>query len=81
MINKLLKLLSIFLMFASFARAEYFIAIAGGGNVNNAIISTGGGIVKNITSINKLKVFLGNHIPKYMIPTYFIVLNDFICHR
>lgn len=35
--------ISIFLMFASFVRAEYFIAIAGGGNVNNAIVSTGGG--------------------------------------
>lgn len=33
--------------------------------------------IKNRISINDLKVFLGKHIPKYMIPTYFIIMNEF----
>ena len=33
--------------------------------------------VTNRISVNELKIYLGKHIPKYMIPTYFMVLNEF----
>ncbi len=33
--------------------------------------------VCNRISINDLKIYLSNHIPKYMIPTYFVVLDKF----
>lgn len=33
--------------------------------------------VDNRISINNLKIYLGKHIPKYMIPTYFMILDKF----
>lgn len=33
--------------------------------------------VKNRISINELKMYLSKHIPKYMVPTHFIILNKF----
>lgn len=33
--------------------------------------------VTNRISINNLKIFLRSHLPGYMIPTYFIILDDF----
>lgn len=33
--------------------------------------------VNNRISINELKIYLSKHIPKYMIPTHFIVLDEF----
>ena len=33
--------------------------------------------VTNRISINNLKVFLNKHIPRYMVPTYFIILDAF----
>ena len=33
--------------------------------------------VNNRVSINELKIYLGKHIPKYMIPTYFMILDKF----
>ena len=33
--------------------------------------------VDNRISVNELKIYLSRHIPKYMIPTYFMVLDEF----
>ena len=33
--------------------------------------------VTNRISVNELKIYLSRHIPKYMIPTYFMVLDEF----